>query len=124
MWYDAPLAVWRRTLNDSCQNEDISLNLAQAHPTLALISSSTLPPVPKVLQNNYRCKVKYKYLIPRNTANTPPVLRSNLMWLYFPVDLNGNLIMIEKLVLGEIWTRDLPIFNPDALTSVPSWHVK
>ena len=38
------------------------------------------------------------------------------MRLYFPVDLTGNLIMIEKLVLGEIWTGDLPIFNPDALT--------
>ena len=24
------------------------------------------------------------------------------MRFYFPVDLNGNLIMIEKLVLGEI----------------------
>ena len=44
------------------------------------------------------------------------------MRLYFPVDLTGNLIMIEKLVLGEIWTRDLPIFNPDALTSAPSWQ--
>ena len=41
------------------------------------------------------------------------------MRLYFPVDLTGNLIMIEKLVLGEIWTRDFPIFNPDALTSAP-----
>ena len=27
------------------------------------------------------------------------------MRLYFPVDLTGNLIMIEKLVLGEIWIR-------------------
>ena len=42
------------------------------------------------------------------------------MRLYFPVDLTGNSIMIEKLVLGEIWTRDLPIFNHDALTSAPS----
>ena len=42
------------------------------------------------------------------------------MRLYFPVDLTGNLIMIEKLVLGEIWTGDLPIFNPDVLTSAPS----
>ena len=32
------------------------------------------------------------------------------MRLYFPVDLTGNLIMIEKLVLGEIWTGDLPIW--------------
>ena len=44
------------------------------------------------------------------------------MRLYFPVDLTGNLIMIEKLVLGEIWTGELSIFNPDALTSAPSWH--
>ena len=29
----------------------------------------------------------------------------------------GNLIMIEKLVLGGTWTGDLPIFRPDALTS-------
>ena len=44
------------------------------------------------------------------------------MRLYFPVDLTGNLITIEKLVLGEIWTEDLPIFNPNALTSAPSWQ--
>ena len=44
------------------------------------------------------------------------------MTLHFPVDLTGNLIMIEKLVLGEIWTGDLPIFNPDALTSAASWQ--
>ena len=31
-------------------------------------------------------------------------LRSNLMRLYFPVYLTGSLVMIEKLVLGEIWT--------------------
>ena len=43
------------------------------------------------------------------------------MRLHFPVDLtDGNLIMIEKLVLGEIWTGDLQIFNPDVLTSAPS----
>ena len=46
------------------------------------------------------------------------------MRLYIPVDLTGNLIMIEKLVLGEIWTGDLLIFNPDALTSVPSRQAK
>ena len=46
------------------------------------------------------------------------------MRLYFPVDLTGNLIMIEKLVLSEIWTGDLPIFNPDALMSAPSWQAK
>ena len=41
------------------------------------------------------------------------------MRLYFPIDLTGNLILIEKLVLGGIWTEDLQIFNPDALTSAP-----
>ena len=46
------------------------------------------------------------------------------MRLHFPVDLTGNLVMIEKLVLGEIWTGDLPIFNPDALTSAPSRQAK
>ena len=39
-----------------------------------------------------------------------------------PVDLTGNLITIEKLVLGGIWTGDLSIFNPDRLTSAPSWQ--
>ena len=42
------------------------------------------------------------------------------MRLYFQVDLTGNLIMNEKLVLGEIWIGDLSIFKPDALTSAPS----
>ena len=42
------------------------------------------------------------------------------MRLYFLFDLTGNLILIEKLVLGGIWTGDLPIFNPDTLTSAPS----
>ena len=37
-----------------------------------------------------------------DTPQVVTVLRSNLMRLYFPVDLTGNLIMIEKLVLGEI----------------------
>ena len=46
------------------------------------------------------------------------------MLLYFPVDFTGNLIMIEKLVLGEIWTGHLPNFNPDALTSAPSRQAK
>ena len=49
---------------------------------------------------------------------------SNLTRLYFPVDLTGNFVMIEKLVLGEIYTGDLPIFNPDALTSAPSRQEK
>ena len=42
------------------------------------------------------------------------------MRLYFPVDLTGDLIMIEKLVLGDIWTGDLTIINPDTVTSAPS----
>ena len=29
------------------------------------------------------------------------------MRLYFPVDVTDNLIMIEKLLLGGIWTGDL-----------------
>ena len=33
------------------------------------------------------------------------------MRLYSPVDLTVNLIMIEKLVLGEIWTGDLLILS-------------
>ena len=44
------------------------------------------------------------------------------MRLYFQVDLTGNLIMIEKLALGGIWTGGLPIFNPDTLTFAPSRH--
>ena len=35
-----------------------------------------------------------------DTPQVSTVLRSNLMRLYFPVDLTGNLIMIEKLVSG------------------------
>ena len=48
------------------------------------------------------------------------------MWLYFPVDLTSNLIMIEKLVLGEIWTGDLPIFNPGRanLCAIMTLHYK
>ena len=46
------------------------------------------------------------------------------MQLYVPVDLTVNLIMIEKLVLSGIWTEDLPIFNPNALTSAPSRQAK
>ena len=64
------------------------------------------------------CK-KYKYSIPRKKST---VLRSNLMRLYFPVDLTGNLIMIEKLVLGGIWTGDFSIFTPDKQTFAPSWQ--
>ena len=35
-----------------------------------------------------------------DTPQVSTVLRSNLMRLYLPVDLTGNLIMIEKLVSG------------------------
>ena len=45
------------------------------------------------------------------------IIKSNLMRLHSPTDLTGNLIMIEKLVLGVTWTVDFPIFSPDALTS-------
>ena len=34
------------------------------------------------------------------------------MRLYSPVDLTGNLNMIEKLVLGGTETGDLPINSP------------
>ena len=44
------------------------------------------------------------------------------MRLYSPVDLTGNVNMIEKLVLGGTGTGDLSILipQPDALTSAPS----
>ena len=42
------------------------------------------------------------------------------MRLYFPVDLTGNLIMIEKLVLDGILTGGSPDLQSDALTSAPS----
>ena len=41
------------------------------------------------------------------------------MRLYSPVDLTGNVSMIEKLVLGGTGTGDLPILSP---TSLPSSH--
>ena len=34
------------------------------------------------------------------------------MRLYSPVDLIGNVNMIEKLLLGGTGTGDLPILNP------------
>ena len=34
------------------------------------------------------------------------------MWLYSPVDLIGNVNMIEKLVLSGTRTGDLPILSP------------
>ena len=43
------------------------------------------------------CKSKVQVF---DTPQVSTVLRSNLMRLYFPVDLTGNLIMIEKLVSG------------------------
>ena len=42
------------------------------------------------------------------------------MRLYSPVDLTGNVNMIEKLVLGG--TGGPPDPQPDALTSAPSSH--
>ena len=41
------------------------------------------------------------------------------MWLYSPVDLTGNVNMIEKLVLGGTGTGDLPILS---LTHLPLRH--
>ena len=34
------------------------------------------------------------------------------MRLYSPVDLTGNVNMIEKLVLGETGTGEIPILSP------------
>ena len=36
------------------------------------------------------------------------------MRFYFSVYLTDNLIMIEKLVVGETWTWDIQILSPDA----------
>ena len=44
------------------------------------------------------------------------------MRLYSPVDLTGNVNMIEKLVLGGTGNRGPPDPQPDALTSAPSSH--
>ena len=57
------------------------------------------------------CESKSKVQV-FDTPQVSTVLRSNLMRLYSPVDLTGNLIMIEKLVSGGTWTGDLPIFSP------------
>ena len=48
--------------------------------------------------------------------------RSNLMWLYSPVDLTGNVNMIEKLIFGGTGNRGPPNPRPNALTSAPSRH--
>ena len=48
-----------------------------------------------------------------DTPQVSTVLRSNLMRLYFPVDLTGNLIMIEKLVRRDL-NRGPPDLQPDA----------
>ena len=57
-------------------------------------------------------KIKWSKVQVFDTPQVSTVLRSNPMRLYFPVDLTGNLIMIEKLVSGGTWTGDLPIFSP------------
>ena len=46
------------------------------------------------------------------------------MRLYSPVDLTGNVNMIEKVSLGWDWNRGPPDPQPDALTSAPSSHAK
>ena len=66
-------------------------------------------------------KSKVYYLIPRKYST---FWRSILMWLYFPVDLTGNVNMIEKLVLGGTRTGDLPISRSSVqranLCAIPS----
>ena len=70
------------------------------------------------LKHNFLQRVLLNLLQPESkvqvfdTPQVSTVLRSNLMRLYFPVDLTGNLIMIEKLVSDGTWTGDLPIFSP------------
>ena len=64
-------------------------------------------------------KVKSKVQV-FDTPQLSTVLRSNLMRFYSPVDLTGNLIMIEKLVSGGTLNRGMPDLQPDALTSAPS----
>ena len=44
------------------------------------------------------------------------------MRLYSPVDLTGNVNMIEKLVLSGTGDRGPPDPQPDAQTSAPSSH--
>ena len=72
-----------------------------------------------------------------NKKFQPRALSTHYLWLYSHVDSTGSwfkshprltsqswLITIEKLVLGETWTEDLPIFSPDLLTFTPSRHNK
>ena len=59
---------------------------------------------------NYISKSKkVYYLIPHKYLT---FWRSILMRLYSPVDLTGNVNMIQKLVLGGTGTGDLPILSP------------
>ena len=65
---------------------------------------------------NILIKVKSSILIPRKYST---FLRLILMRLHSPVDLTGNVNMIEKLVLGGTGTGDLPILSP---TGTPLPH--
>ena len=65
-------------------------------------------PIKEILCKSKK-KSKVYYLIPRKYST---FWRSILMRLYSPVDLTGNVNMIEKLVLGGTGTGDLPILSP------------
>ena len=68
----------------------------------------------------YKNNIRITVLQVFDSRKYSTVSRSILLRLYFPVDSTSYLIMTEKLVLGEIWTGDLPMFNSDALISAPS----
>ena len=70
---------------------------------------SRFPGFPKKWEPCKKSKSKVYYLIPRKCST---VWRSILMRLYSPVDLTGDVNMIEKLVLGGTGTGDLPILSP------------
>ena len=67
-------------------------------------------------------KVKYKVFDTPQVVDCVKVESDNLMQLHSPVDLTGNLIMFEKLVLGGTWTGNLLIFSSDALPLIYRQH--
>ena len=71
------------------------------------------------LRKSILVKSKVKYFIWYRTVFTVLksfwLLRSIQVRLYFPVDLTGNMIMIEKLNLSGTWTGDLPSLTSQLL---------
>ena len=60
----------------------------------------------------YPASIPRKYTPQDCRSDLVSVRRSILMQRYSPVDLAGNVNMIEKLVLGGTGTGDLPILSP------------